>query len=138
MSHQARFDDLLQRLRVLDTRLNQLRTDAEACWKGYEQFGMKEKDGRKVPNCIPRSDAEYQGREVTLNKPMQGDVGKFKVYVKDPESGNVKKVNFGDKSLSIKKNNPDRKASYCARSAGQGSTKDKTSANYWSRKMWNC
>jgi hypothetical protein len=24
-----------------------------ACWKGYEQFGMKEKQGRKVPNCIP-------------------------------------------------------------------------------------
>jgi hypothetical protein len=24
------------------------------CWKGYEQFGMKEKDGRQVPNCIPK------------------------------------------------------------------------------------
>lgn len=24
-----------------------------ACWKGYEQFGMKDKGGRKVPNCIP-------------------------------------------------------------------------------------
>lgn len=24
-----------------------------ACWKGYEQFGMKEKNGRQVPNCIP-------------------------------------------------------------------------------------
>ncbi len=24
-----------------------------ACWKGYEQYGMKIKNGRKVPNCIP-------------------------------------------------------------------------------------
>jgi hypothetical protein len=26
----------------------------EACWKGYEQIGMKEKDGRQVPNCVPK------------------------------------------------------------------------------------
>ena len=38
--------------------------------------------------------AEYQGRKVTLNKPMRGDVKKFKVYVKNPK-GNVVKVNFG-------------------------------------------
>jgi hypothetical protein len=26
---------------------------AKACWSGYEQRGMKDKDGRKVPNCVP-------------------------------------------------------------------------------------
>lgn len=36
-------------------------------------------------------DAEYRGRKVKLNKPMRGDVKKFKVYVKDPKTGNVKK-----------------------------------------------
>lgn len=25
------------------------------CWKGYEMIGMKKKGGRKVPNCVPRS-----------------------------------------------------------------------------------
>ena len=40
-------------------------------------------------------DAEYRGRKVTLNKPTRGDVKKFKVYVKDPKTGNVRKVNFG-------------------------------------------
>lgn len=25
----------------------------DACWKGYKAIGMKEKDGRKVPNCVP-------------------------------------------------------------------------------------
>ena len=47
-------------------------------------------------------DAEYQGRKVPLNKPMRGDVKKFKVYVKDPKTGNVKKVNFGHGGTSAK------------------------------------
>jgi len=84
------------------------------------------------------SEAKYQGREVPLNKPMQGDVKKSKVYVRDPSTGNIKKVNFGDKTLSIKKNIPARKRSYCARSSGQGNLTDKTKANYWSRRAWDC
>jgi len=84
------------------------------------------------------NEAIYQGRQVQLNKPMPGDVKKSKVYVRDPSTGNVKKVNFGDKNLSIKKDNPARKRSYCARSSGQGNLAKKTSANYWSRRAWNC
>ena len=91
-------------------------------------------------------EAEYQGREVTLDKPTRGDVKKFKVYVKDPKTGNVKKVNFGHggtsakgKTMSIKKDHEANKASYCARSAGiEGGGKDKTKANYWSRQAWDC
>ena len=30
----------------------------EACWKGYTQVGMKEKDGRQVPNCVPNKDGD--------------------------------------------------------------------------------
>ncbi len=26
----------------------------DPCWKGYEQVGMKKKDGNKVPNCVPK------------------------------------------------------------------------------------
>ena len=51
-------------------------------------------------------EAEYRGRKVKLNKPMRGDVKKFKVFVKDPKTGNVKKVNFGDPNMRIKKSNP--------------------------------
>jgi hypothetical protein len=83
-------------------------------------------------------EALYHGKEVPLNKPMKGDVKKSKVYVRDPDTGNVVKVNFGDKNLSIKKHIPARKKSYCARSSGQGNLRDKTSANYWSRKAWDC
>jgi hypothetical protein len=80
-------------------------------------------------------EAKYQGREVALGKPMQGDVAKFKVYVKDPSTGNVKKVNFGDKSMRIKKSNPKRRKSFRARHncANPG---PRTKARYWSCRKW--
>ena len=80
-------------------------------------------------------EAEYQGRKVALGKPMQGDVAKFKVYVKDPKTGNVKKVNFGDKTMRIKKSNPARRKSFRARHncANPG---PRTKARYWSCRKW--
>ena len=59
-------------------------------------------------------EAEYQGRKVTLNKPMQGDVKKSKVYVKNAK-GNVVKVNFGDPNMKIRKSNPKARKSFRAR-----------------------
>jgi hypothetical protein len=188
------------------------------CWKGYKQIGMKDKDGRKVPNCVPvdeaadsnaigqpggffgdeedekdikeddsalrdnpelrdtdadinygkvepeeydvdnyddykdfisfmRSynkaldegcqclrEAEYQGREVKLGKPMQGDVKKFKVYVKNSK-GNVVKVNFGDPNMRIKKSNPARRKSFRARHHCE-SPGPRDKARYWSCRKW--
>jgi hypothetical protein len=83
-------------------------------------------------------EATYKGKTVPLNKPMSGDVKKSKVYVDPDGDGKAKKVNFGDKHLSIKKDQPARKRSYCARSGGQGNLTNKSSANYWSRKAWDC
>lgn len=85
-------------------------------------------------------EATYQGKTVSLNKPMKGDVPgkKSKVYVDPDGDGKAKKVNFGDANMSIKKDIPARKRSYCARSSGQGNLTNKASANYWSRRAWNC
>jgi hypothetical protein len=79
-------------------------------------------------------EAEYQGRKVTLNKPMQGDVKKSKVYVKN-EKGNVVKVNFGDPNMKIKKSNPARRKSFRARHNCKNPG-PKTKARYWSCKAW--
>tara|TARA_B100000508_G_C11404560_1_gene250067 strand:+ start:273 stop:650 length:378 start_codon:yes stop_codon:yes gene_type:complete len=87
-------------------------------------------------------EAKYQGRTVKLNKPMRGDVKKFKVYVKDPKTGNVKKVNFGHGGTSakrptmrIRKSNPKARKSFRARHncANPG---PKTKARYWSCRKW--
>lgn len=80
-------------------------------------------------------EADYQGRKVTLGKPMQGDVKKFKVYVKDPKTKNVKKVNFGDPDMKIKKSNPARRRSFRARH-NCDNPGPRTKARYWSCRKW--
>ena len=135
--------------------------EADPCWKGYKQVGMKDKDGKKVPNCVPEAydiwnestgvgytleltggitEAEYQGRKVKLNKPTSGDNKKFKVYVntgKKNKDGTikVKKVEFGQKGARIKKSNPDRRSSFRARHNCENPG-PKTKARYWSCKKW--
>ena len=74
-------------------------------------------------------------RKHTLNKVMRGDVKKFKVYVRDKETGRIKKVEFGARGMSIKKSNPRRRKSFRARHRCS-SAKDRTTARYWSCKMW--
>ena len=137
------------------------------CWDGYKKQGTKagtgKNKGKRVNNCVPEEvtieddnaffeefgwldgdsleEAEYQGRKVKLNKPMQGDVKKSKVYVKNPK-GNVVKVNFGHggssakgKTMSIKKNNPARRKSFRARHNCENPG-PKHKARYWSCKAW--
>jgi hypothetical protein len=149
------------------------------CWKGYRQLGMKKKNGKQVPNCVPEStfteldlaimegghelvhdleetyhgneffeaygilwynedrqldEAEYQGRKVQLGKPMQGDVKKFKVYVKNPQ-GRIVKVNFGDPNMRIKKSNPERRRSFRARH-NCDNPGPRHKARYWSCRKW--
>ena len=108
----------------------------EACWDGYQQYGMKEKGGKQVPNCVPINEAEYQGRTVKLGKPFLTPDGpkKRSVYVKNGK-GNVVKVNFGDPNMRIKKNIPARRKSFRARHKCS-TAKDRTSARYWSCAAW--
>ncbi len=80
-------------------------------------------------------EAEYQGREVELNKPTRGGSKKFYVYVKDPKSGNTRKISFGDPNMKIKKSNPERRKSFRARHRCENPG-PKTSARYWACRSW--
>jgi len=74
-----------------------------------------------------------------LNKPFRlpkGSGKKFGVYVKSKTTGKIVKVTFGDPDLSIKRDDPKRKASFRARHNCEDA-KDKTSPKYWSCKMWS-
>jgi hypothetical protein len=130
------------------------------CWKGFEMIGKKMKDGKEVPNCVPvneddygsveetdfiaddlLNEAEYQGRKVKLGKIMQGDIKKFKVYVKN-DKGKVVKVNFGfggksahGKVMKIKKNNPERRKSFRARHHCENPG-PRWKPRYWACKTW--
>ena len=85
--------------------------------------------------CQCLSEAEYQGREVKLGKPMQGDVKKFKVFVKNPKTGKIIKVNFGQKGMKIRKSNPAARKSFRARMHCDNPG-PRTKANYWSCRKW--
>ena len=137
----------------------------DPCWVGYKQIGMKDKNGKKVPNCVKEiyeifyevdgkghgytfehirendlKEAEYQGRKVKLGKPMQGDTKKFKVYVKNPK-GNVVKVNFGQGgdakggTMRIRKSNPEARKSFRARH-NCDNPGPRHKARYWSCRKW--
>ena len=87
------------------------------------------------------NEAEYQGRKVKLGKPMQGDVKKFKVYVKNPQ-GNVVKVNFGHggssakgKTMKIRKSNPNARKNFRARH-NCDNPGPRHKARYWSCRKW--
>ena len=136
-----------------------------SCWVGYKQIGMKDKGGKMVPNCVKEEvelyyeengkgygytfefitdkslqEAEYQGRKVKLNKIMQGDQKKFKVYVKNPK-GNVVKVNFGQGgkakggTMRIRKSNPGARKSFRARH-NCDNPGPKHKARYWACRTW--
>ena len=99
----------------------------------YEDGNIVEEDMEFWDDVIV--EAEYRGRKVKLNKPTRGDVKKFKVFVRDPKTGNVKKVNFGDKKMRIKKSNPKRRKSFRARH-NCDNPGPKTKARYWSCRKW--
>jgi hypothetical protein len=105
-----------------------------------EDLGSVE-DTDFVPNDDLLNEAEYQGRKVQLGKIMQGDIKKFKVYVKN-DKGKVVKVNFGfggksakGKVMKIKKNNPERRKSFRARHncANPG---PRWKPRYWACRTW--
>jgi hypothetical protein len=108
-------------------------------------IGIPAPQGTGPQDPIGVDEAEYQGRNVPLGKPMRGDTKKFKVYVKDPATGNVKKVNFGhggttakrlgQKTMKIKKSNPARRKSFRARH-NCDNPGPRTKARYWSCRAW--
>ena len=100
-------------------------------------------NGQRVPLDIPMeveeelNEAEYHGKEVKLNYPMRSSgPKKYKVYVKNPKTGKVKKISFGDVKggLTSKVNDPKARKSFAARH-NCDMKKDKTTAGYWACRL---
>lgn len=81
------------------------------------------------------NEAEYQGKEVPLGKPKRGGSKKFYVYVKNPKTGKIKKVQFGaaggGQNLSVKLRDPKARRAFSARQ-NCPRKKDRTTPGYWS------
>ena len=136
---------ILDRIEPLEAQIRDLEhnlqyADGAAYYRDLDKINAAKREvsmlRAKLRRDIP--EAEYQGREVTLNKPSPGDVKKYKVFVKDPKTGNVKKVNFGDPDMKIRRDNPEARKNFRARhGCGTDRASDKTKAAYWSCKMWS-
>ena len=82
-------------------------------------------------DLIKINEADYHGKDVELGKPKRGGSKKFVVYVKDPKTKKVKKVQFGDTTgLSVKIDDPKARRSFAARHKC-ATEKNRLSPNYW-------
>ena len=80
-------------------------------------------------------EAEYQGKDVELNKPKRGGSKKYYVYTKNPKTGKVKKISFGDVTgLRTKSGNKDRARNFAARHNCEKKN-DRTKAGYWACRL---
>lgn len=111
--------------------------DEEIDEETYEGDDFFEEYGVMWFNEDALDEAEYQGRKVPLGKPVRSSSGpkKFHVYVKDPKTKNVKKVNFGDPNMEIKRDSPARKRSFRARH-NCDNPGPRTKARFWSCRNW--
>jgi hypothetical protein len=101
-------------------------------------------NGVRVPLDIPMeteeelNEAEYHGKEVKLNHPMRnnGSGKKYYVYVKNPKTGKVKKISFGDVKggLTAKVSDPKARKAFASRH-NCDMKKDKTTAGYWACRL---
>ena len=99
--------------------------------KKYKKHMAAMHAGESVTN-----EAEYNGKKVKLNKPMRSSGGgkKYKVYVKNPKTGRVKKISFGDAGLKTKSSNKKRAKSFAARHNCEKKN-DKMKAGYWACRL---
>lgn len=147
---------------VVNSQLAANKTEAVAmasAWAALERAGYdKGDDGKWVKKTMPTlsqvhvpgaewddkkrkkkpkvEKAEYQGRTVSLDKPFRmpkGSSKKFGVYVKDGDR--VKRVTFGDPNMEIRRDDAQARANFRSRHSCDTAT-DKTSARYWSCRMW--
>ena len=95
------------------------------------EFGLYE--GESVPLDLPmlNTEAEFRGKEVSLNKPKRGGSKAYYVYVRDPKTKKIKKVSFGSGGLKAKIRNPKARKAFAARHNCKNK-KDRTKAGYWS------
>jgi len=98
-------------------------------------------EGERVPLEFPLfideslTEAKYKGKEVKLNKPSRNSESgkKYKVYVRNPKTGNVMMLTYGDKKGGLEGNwnDPDARKSYAKRHRCAEKT-DRTKRGYWS------
>ena len=95
----------------------------------------KKKAKKKKGKTTTPSRNLYKGKKVKLNKPKRGGSKKFYVYVRNPKTDRIKKIEFGAKGMTTGLNDPARVKSFVARHRCKTHANDKTKAAYWSCRL---
>jgi len=101
---------------------------------GLGLFGIYK--GVKIPLDLVLENLELNEKKgdlpksAKLGKPMRGGSKKYYVYVRNPKTGKVNKIEFGDPGLTAKVSNPKARKSFAARHKCH-EKKDRTTAGYW-------
>ncbi len=120
--------------------------EGDPCWDGYKQVGMKDKDGKEVPNCVPieedlekivreELDAVLDEEKKKACKPSKGKRSAKRVDGKCRSYGQAGKAKDGGDRIRPGTKKGD---AYCARSAKIKKCKNPPCANALSRKKWKC
>tara|TARA_R100001594_G_scaffold63523_1_gene97898 strand:+ start:324 stop:734 length:411 start_codon:yes stop_codon:yes gene_type:complete len=124
--------------------LKEKKRDDDPCWEGYEQIGMKTKNGKEVPNCVPMKEyidriiMEEYNAILEKKKPCKPSKGKRfakRVDGKCRSYGQAGQAKSGGDRIRPGTKKGD---AYCARSAKIKKCKNPPCANDLSRKKWKC
>jgi len=139
-SHSDAFFDLINEVRYLyeNSMIELSEKDVEIV---ESDLGKKVQlpNGKEIYLDIPvieenLNEAEYQGRKVQVGRPMRNSGGgkKYVVYVRNPSTGKIKKISFGDVhgGLSAKVSNPKARKAFASRHQC-AKKKDRMTAGYW-------
>jgi hypothetical protein len=120
----------------------------KACWKGYEAIGMKNKGGKKVPNCVPIEEAKSEAWQRKEGKDPEGGLnakGVASYRRANPGSKLQTAVTTEPSKLAPGSKKAKRRKSFCSRMKGMKAklTSAKTARNPDSRinkslRKWNC
>ena len=139
-SHSDKFFDVINEVRGLYNQ-NKIQLNNDDINLIESDLGKKVKllNGKEIYLDIPQieesiNETEYKGKKVKIGHPMRNSGGgkKYYVYVKNPSTGNIKKISFGDVhgGLTAKVSNPKARKSFAARHQCD-KKKDRTKAGYW-------
>lgn len=136
------FLDLIKEARELfDNGFQNLKEEDKNLFEKTEIGYFAQFEGETVPLDLPMEIIEEinekEKKHPALNKPMRSSgPKKYKVYVRNPKTGNIKQVNFGDVKggLTAKVSDPAARKSFVARHKCNRKWKasDKLTAGYWS------
>lgn len=85
---------MLKLKNIIETLQQEIKEEQGPCWDGYQQIGMKDQNGKQVPNCVPIKESEkskdkdekpikYKAQRITPDQAQELDINDDGKFTKD-------------------------------------------------------